>query len=96
MRKDLYHNVFVAYMGRKRKKAVVKYKRKPENVRIFEEAVKLFPNCVETYPDCPKEIDVFKDPCMHCPIYLESSKKKAYLAKMMKIRVKEQRGQDQA
>jgi hypothetical protein len=90
IRKDLYYDAFVAYMGRKKRKTVVKYKPKPENVRIFEEALKSFPNCVGTYPDCPEEVDVTQDPCMHCPIYLESPKKKFYLKKMEKIKAKKE------
>jgi len=66
-------------VGRKRRKQVVKYKRKPESVRIFEEATKGFPECTSTYPDCPEEVDTSKDPCMHCPIFLESKHKKSYL-----------------
>ena len=66
-------------MGRKRRKAVVKYKRKPESVRIFEDATKGFPECTSTYPDCPEEVNTSKDPCMHCPVFLESKHKKSYL-----------------
>lgn len=68
-------------MGRKRRKAVVKYKRKPESVRIFEGAIKDFPECTGTYPDCPEKVDVSQDPCMHCPIFLESKHKASYLRK---------------
>ncbi len=53
-----YHNKYVLarslfIVGRKRRKQVVRYKRKPESVRLFEKATKKFPECTGTYPDCP-------------------------------------------
>ena len=71
-------------MGRKRRKAVVKYRKKPETVTIFEKALKEFPECSGTYPDCPEMVDISRDPCMHCPVFLESGKKNSYLKKIEK------------
>jgi hypothetical protein len=72
---------YFSIVGRKRRKQVVKYKRKPENIRIFEKATKEFPECTGTYPDCPEAVDITKDPCMHCPIFLESKHRKSYMNK---------------
>ena len=66
-------------MAKRRHKQVIKWKPKPETVKIFEEGVKNFPNCVGTYPDCPESVDVAKEPCSKCPVFLESPKKKRYL-----------------
>jgi hypothetical protein len=70
-------------MGKRKSTKKVAWKPKSEATQIFENAAGKFPKCTGTYPDeCPEEVNVTKQPCASCPIFIESPNKKRYVAQL--------------